>query len=170
MRSLVRLRAITLFMVLASACSGGTGDGPPPAEKGSAKLSACDVLTPQEVEEALGSGELTAVQDDAFSCAYGSTADEAQVTFSVAELVGGIDTFEESRARNRAALGEERVRDLSGIGQGAYVVDNGSGSFFAQALAGTRTISIYIYVDPETAAEQVFGAAEVMLAVAVPNL
>jgi hypothetical protein len=171
-------------VVLATACGSGSEDGSPDdasqASPSSGELSACDVLTKEKVEQALGVGELTLVEDGDFDCAYGSEADEAQVTFSAgASLVGGSQTFEEGRTASKDVVGEEAVRDLD-IGLGAYVVDNGD-AFFATALVeGDRTISIYIYPAirynggstpiSDIRTEQLFDAAESMLATAVPRI
>lgn len=144
--------------------------------------SACSLLSKGQVQEALGTGELAAVTNSAYDCAYGAEGEEAQVTFSSGTLAGTLDTYEEDLARFQETLGDDHVRVLSGVGQAAFIVDNGfGGGFFASALGeGGKTINVYIYPlvtydgDGKPSVEitnaQLYGASEELLAAAAPML
>lgn len=162
---------LLVFAMLGVACSGSSGQSSDPASaQGSETSGACDVLSKKTVENALGAGELSLVSAEQFDCAYGSAEDEAQVTFSVGILAGGLETLEAGLTNSEEVVGKKHVRSLPDIGDGAWVVDNGGGSYFGQLLVGEDALSLYIYGDPKAATAQRFDAAEAMLEEAAENL
>lgn len=188
-----------LLSTLAVACGGGSdqpaSNGDPTSQpsttvnetstttdEASDSGGACSLLSKEAVQSALGTDELAQVTDSTYDCAYGVEGEDAQVAFSSGTLAGTVDTYREDITRFQDTLGDDHVRVLSGVGQAAFIVDNGfGGGFFASALGESgKTINIYIYPlvnyddapSPtiEITNDQLYEACEELLAAAAPML
>jgi hypothetical protein len=174
-----------ILVLLAVSCGGApekATEAASPAASSAASTDeqsdACSFLPKELVQSALHTGDLTDVSGSELECAYGTKDEEAQVTFSSGSSLGGLPSYQKDITRFRDTLGDDHVRVLTGVGQAAFVVDNGpGGGFFASALSeGNNQISIYIYPHitykgskpvPDIPNEDMYRASQEMLAAAV---
>lgn len=130
LRPLIAVVATCLFLLTAcggddepagddagSSSEGDTGG----EESGGEQVDVCGELTEEEVGAALG-GTVTVMQVPGGGCSFNQEDPRApSVVLNLSELVDGAGGFEGSKA-GIAGVVEGEVEDVSGVGDGAFVV------------------------------------------------